>query len=144
VLGGREPAFGAPIGDRACTFRAQVGPFANAEAANNFCSNLKNAGGQCIGRRTDARLNSRSGRALPDVQPVLSNSRRHRGRFAHRVKVPTLDGVGQHFAQKSRGSGTPRRSAGGCARRSAAPRSIVLFRTGRRTGQAGDAELRGH
>ena len=49
VLGGREAAIRrADLGDKGIYYRAQVGPFASSEAATSFCSNLKNAGGQCI------------------------------------------------------------------------------------------------
>jgi hypothetical protein len=49
VLGGREAAIRrADLGDKGVYYRAQVGPFANSEAASSFCSNLKTAGGQCI------------------------------------------------------------------------------------------------
>jgi hypothetical protein len=49
VLGGREASIRrADLGDKGVYYRAQVGPFASAEAATSFCTNLKNAGGQCI------------------------------------------------------------------------------------------------
>jgi cell division protein FtsN len=49
VLSGRDANIRrADLGDKGVYYRAQVGPFANAEAANTFCTNLKNAGGQCI------------------------------------------------------------------------------------------------
>jgi cell division septation protein DedD len=36
------------LGDKGVYYRAQVGPFATADQANTFCSDLKAAGGQCI------------------------------------------------------------------------------------------------
>jgi hypothetical protein len=52
VLGGRQPVIRrADLGDRGIYYRAQVGPFQNAEQANEFCGNLKAAGGQCIVQR---------------------------------------------------------------------------------------------
>ena len=36
------------LGDRGTYYRAQVGPFANADQANVLCDKLKSAGGQCI------------------------------------------------------------------------------------------------
>jgi hypothetical protein len=49
VLSGRDASIRrADLGDKGVYYRAQVGPFANAEAANTFCGNLKAAGGQCI------------------------------------------------------------------------------------------------
>jgi hypothetical protein len=36
------------LGDRGTYYRAQVGPFASAEQANQVCTELKSAGGQCI------------------------------------------------------------------------------------------------
>jgi hypothetical protein len=51
-LGGREAIIRrADIGGRGTFYRAQVGPFATAEAANAFCGSLKAAGGQCIIQR---------------------------------------------------------------------------------------------
>ena len=41
----------ADLGDRGIYYRAQVGPFQTAEQANEMCSSLKNAGGQCIVQR---------------------------------------------------------------------------------------------
>jgi SPOR domain len=38
----------ADFGDRGIYDRAQVGPFATAEEANEMCSSLKSAGGACI------------------------------------------------------------------------------------------------
>jgi hypothetical protein len=38
-------------GTRGTHFRAQVGPFASVEQANELCTNLKAAGGQCFVRR---------------------------------------------------------------------------------------------
>jgi hypothetical protein len=49
VLAGREASIRrADLGDKGVYYRAQIGPFANAAAANTFCDNLKAAGGQCI------------------------------------------------------------------------------------------------
>jgi hypothetical protein len=50
VLGSRDPNIRrVDLGDKGGVFyRAQVGSFATAEAANDFCTSLKNAGGQCI------------------------------------------------------------------------------------------------
>jgi cell division septation protein DedD len=48
VFGSRPPLIRrADQGDKGVVFRAQVGPFANVEQANEFCSILKSAGGQC-------------------------------------------------------------------------------------------------
>jgi hypothetical protein len=38
----------ADLGERGVYYRAQVGPFSTREEAIEMCSNLKNAGGQCI------------------------------------------------------------------------------------------------
>src|SRR5262249_5882906 len=52
VLGNRQPLIRrADLGSKGVFYRAQVGPFANAEDANQLCSNLKAAGGQCIVQR---------------------------------------------------------------------------------------------
>ena len=52
VLGNRQPLIRrADLGSKGVYYRAQVGPFANAEDANQLCSNLKAAGGQCIVQR---------------------------------------------------------------------------------------------
>ncbi len=53
VLGGREASIRrVDLGDKGgIFFRAQVGSFATMEQANTFCSNLKEAGGQCIVQR---------------------------------------------------------------------------------------------
>jgi hypothetical protein len=49
VLGGREAAIRrADLGDKGVYYRAQIGGFASASAANTFCDSLKAAGGQCI------------------------------------------------------------------------------------------------
>jgi hypothetical protein len=49
VLGSRQPVIRrADLGDKGTFYRAQVGPFATPELANQFCGNLKVAGGQCI------------------------------------------------------------------------------------------------
>ena len=48
-LGTRQPIIRrADLGDKGIYFRAMVGPFANAGEANELCSSLKSAGGQCI------------------------------------------------------------------------------------------------
>jgi SPOR domain len=51
---GKHPPFisRVKLGDGAY-YRAQVGPFANADQANALCDNLKAAGGQCIVQRTE-------------------------------------------------------------------------------------------
>lgn len=52
VLGGRQVIVRrAELGDRGVFYRAQVGPFATAEDAQEMCENLKTAGGQCIVQR---------------------------------------------------------------------------------------------
>jgi len=52
VLGKREPLIRRiELGERGTFFRVQVGPFSSAEQANDLCSNLKAAGGQCIVQR---------------------------------------------------------------------------------------------
>jgi hypothetical protein len=52
VLGSRQPLIRrADLGSKGVFYRAQVGPFASAEDANQLCSNLKAAGGQCIVQR---------------------------------------------------------------------------------------------
>ena len=49
VLGSREANIRrADLGDKGVYYRAQIGPFATADQANEFCTNLKSAGGQCI------------------------------------------------------------------------------------------------
>ena len=49
VLGNQEASIRrADLGDKGVYYRAQIGPFASASAANAFCDNLKAAGGQCI------------------------------------------------------------------------------------------------
>jgi len=49
VFGDRQPLIRrADLGDKGVYYRAQVGPFTSADQANQFCSNLKIAGGQCI------------------------------------------------------------------------------------------------
>jgi hypothetical protein len=51
VLGDREPLISrADLGNKVY-YRAQVGPFATAADANQLCSSLKAAGGQCIVHR---------------------------------------------------------------------------------------------
>ncbi|MBX6426621.1 MAG: SPOR domain-containing protein [Variibacter sp.] len=52
VLGGWQPLIRrVDLGSRGTYYRAQVGPFASIEEANELCSNLKAAGGQCIVQR---------------------------------------------------------------------------------------------
>lgn len=52
VLGTRQPVIRrADLGSKGVYYRAQVGPFATADDANQLCSNLKAAGGQCIVQR---------------------------------------------------------------------------------------------
>jgi len=52
VLGNREPLIRRiELGERGTFFRVQVGPFSSADQANDLCSNLKAAGGQCIVQR---------------------------------------------------------------------------------------------
>ena len=52
VLGGRAPVIRrADLGDKGTYYRAMVGPFATAGQANELCSSLKAAGGQCIVQR---------------------------------------------------------------------------------------------
>jgi cell division septation protein DedD len=52
VLGNREPIIRrADLGTKGIYYRAQVGPFGTAEQAQEFCSSLKAAGGQCIVQR---------------------------------------------------------------------------------------------
>jgi hypothetical protein len=52
VLGSRHPLIRrADLGSKGVYYRAQVGPFATAEDANQLCGNLKAAGGQCIVQR---------------------------------------------------------------------------------------------
>jgi hypothetical protein len=52
VLGNRTALIRrVELGDRGTYYRAQVGPFANAEQANALCDNLKAAGGTCIVQR---------------------------------------------------------------------------------------------
>ena len=48
-LGGWQPIIRrADLGDRGVFYRAQIGPFATADQAQDVCGNLKAAGGQCI------------------------------------------------------------------------------------------------
>ena len=52
VLGSRQPLIRrADLGSKGVFYRAQVGPFASAEDANQLCGDLKAAGGQCIVQR---------------------------------------------------------------------------------------------
>jgi hypothetical protein len=49
LLGGREPMVRrADLGGKGVYYRTMVGPFVSAEQANELCSNLKAAGGNCI------------------------------------------------------------------------------------------------
>ena len=49
LLGGREPMVRrADLGAKGIYYRTMVGPFVSAEQANELCSNLKAAGGNCI------------------------------------------------------------------------------------------------
>ncbi len=49
VLGGREASIRrVDLGGSGVWYRAQVGSFASASQADEFCGRLKNAGGQCI------------------------------------------------------------------------------------------------
>jgi hypothetical protein len=49
LLGGREPMVRrADLGAKGIYYRAMVGPFVSAQRANELCSNLKAAGGNCI------------------------------------------------------------------------------------------------
>jgi cell division septation protein DedD len=52
VLGGRDPLIRRiDLGERGIFFRVQVGPFASIDQANDLCTSLKAAGGQCIVQR---------------------------------------------------------------------------------------------
>lgn len=52
VLGDRQPVIRrADLGSKGIYYRAQIGPFTTADQANEFCGNLKSAGGQCIVQR---------------------------------------------------------------------------------------------
>lgn len=52
VLGNRQPLIRrVELADRGTYYRAQVGPFASMEQANELCTTLKAAGGQCIVQR---------------------------------------------------------------------------------------------
>ena len=49
VLGGRDPIIRrAELGQSGTWYRVHVGSFATSEQATAFCTNLKDAGGQCI------------------------------------------------------------------------------------------------
>ena len=49
LLGGREPIIRrADLGAKGIYYRAMVGPFASADQANELCSNMKAAGGNCL------------------------------------------------------------------------------------------------
>jgi hypothetical protein len=48
-LGGRQGVVRrADLGAKGVFYRAMVGPFASAQEANQFCANLKSAGGSCV------------------------------------------------------------------------------------------------
>jgi cell division septation protein DedD len=48
-LGGRQPHIHkVELGAKGTYYRTMVGPFANAGEANQLCSSLKAAGGQCL------------------------------------------------------------------------------------------------
>lgn len=52
VLGSRQALIRkADLGDKGIFYRAQIGPFGNAEEANEFCGSLRTAGGTCIVQR---------------------------------------------------------------------------------------------
>jgi len=52
VLGSRQPLIRrADLGSKGVYYRAQIGPFATVEDANQLCSSLKAVGGQCIVHR---------------------------------------------------------------------------------------------
>ncbi len=52
VLAGRQPIIRrADLGSKGTYYRAMVGPFATADQANELCSSLKAAGGDCIVQR---------------------------------------------------------------------------------------------
>lgn len=52
LLGGHDPIIRrADLGDKGTFYRAQVGPFATMDEANQLCNSLKSAGGQCIIQR---------------------------------------------------------------------------------------------
>jgi SPOR domain len=49
VLGARQAIIRkADLGEKGTFYRAQIGPFATMEQANELCSSLKSAGGQCV------------------------------------------------------------------------------------------------
>jgi hypothetical protein len=49
LLGGRQPVIRRKdLGEKGTFYAAQVGPFDTRDQANEFCGNLKSAGGQCI------------------------------------------------------------------------------------------------
>ena len=51
-LGSRHAVFRrADLGEKGVYYRALVGPFATAEQASAFCTNLKAAGGSCFMQR---------------------------------------------------------------------------------------------
>ena len=52
VLGSRAPLIKrADLGEKGVYYRAMVGPFGTPDEASQFCSSLKNAGGQCVVQR---------------------------------------------------------------------------------------------
>jgi hypothetical protein len=51
-LGSRSPVIKrADLGEKGVFYRAMVGPFGSPDEANQFCGNLKTAGGQCVVQR---------------------------------------------------------------------------------------------
>lgn len=49
VLGARQAMIRkADLGEKGTFYRAQIGPFSTVEQANELCSSLKSAGGQCV------------------------------------------------------------------------------------------------
>ena len=51
-LGSRAPVIKrADLGEKGVFYRAMVGPFGSPDEANQFCGNLKTAGGQCVVQR---------------------------------------------------------------------------------------------
>jgi cell division septation protein DedD len=52
ILSGRQATIKrVEIADKGTFYRAQVGPFASADQASDFCNSLKAVGGQCIVQR---------------------------------------------------------------------------------------------
>jgi cell division septation protein DedD len=49
LLGNRQAIIRrVDLGEKGVFYRAQVGPFASADEASDFCGSLKAAGGQCL------------------------------------------------------------------------------------------------